>query len=66
MSRAGRIAGGSTLIIAGTAMLVLPGPGLLTIAAGVALLSKDIQWAERLRAKLAPRKAGSQADAGNT
>ena len=52
MSRAGRIAGGSTLIIAGTAMLVLPGPGLLTIAAGVALLARDVKWAERLLGKV--------------
>jgi hypothetical protein len=59
MGRAGRIAGGSTLIIAGTAMLVLPGPGLVTIAAGVALLSKDVQWAERLKGKFTTRKADS-------
>ncbi len=55
MSRTARIAGGSGLIVAGTAMLVLPGPGLLTIAAGVALLSKDFGWARRLRHKLASK-----------
>jgi hypothetical protein len=45
--RMARIAGGSTLLVAGTAMLVLPGPGLLTIAAGLALLRKDLVWAQR-------------------
>lgn len=49
MGRVVRIAGGSTLLVAGTAMLVLPGPGLLTIAAGLSLLSKDMAWAQRLR-----------------
>lgn len=48
MARVVRIAGGSTLLVAGTAMLVLPGPGILTIAAGIAVLSKDIAWARRL------------------
>lgn len=47
MARVVRIAGGSTLIVAGTAMLVLPGPGILTIAAGLAVLSKDLAWASR-------------------
>jgi hypothetical protein len=28
-------------------MLVLPGPGLLTIAGGLALMSKDVAWAGR-------------------
>lgn len=55
MSRAARIAGGSTLIVAGTAMLVLPGPGLLTIAAGVGILSKDVEWAQRLKGKFSSK-----------
>lgn len=51
MTRMARIAGGSTLVVAGTVMLVLPGPGLLTIAAGVAVLAKDVAWAHRLKEK---------------
>ena len=39
---------GSTLIVAGIAMLVLPGPGLLTIFAGVAILAAEFTWAEIL------------------
>ena len=39
---------GSTLVVAGVAMLVLPGPGLLTIFAGVAILAAEFTWAEIL------------------
>jgi hypothetical protein len=47
MQRVARIGGGFALITAGTAMLFLPGPGLLTIAGGLALLSQDVEWAGR-------------------
>lgn len=39
---------GGTLIIAGIAMLVLPGPGLLALFAGVAVLAAEFTWAEIL------------------
>ncbi|RYV51082.1 PGPGW domain-containing protein [Pengzhenrongella frigida] len=39
---------GSTLVVAGIAMLVLPGPGLLTVFAGVAILAAEFTWAEIL------------------
>lgn len=39
---------GGSLIIAGIAMLVLPGPGLLTVFAGVAVLAAEFTWAEIL------------------
>ncbi len=42
-------------------MLVLPGPGLLTIAAGVAVLAKDVQWAHRLMGRVRSRPTGGQA-----
>lgn len=35
------------LILVGIAALILPGPGLLALFAGVALLSTQYQWAER-------------------
>lgn len=63
MNRMVRIAGGSTLLVAGTAMLVLPGPGILTIAAGLALLEKDVAWARRVKERVRermPGKAGAQ------
>lgn len=52
MARIGRIAAGSGLIVAGTFMLFLPGPGILTIAAGLALLAKDIPLADRLATRV--------------
>ena len=45
MSRVARVGSGFGLILTGTALLVLPGPGLVTIAAGLAVLSKDYEWA---------------------
>lgn len=38
---------GWLLVVAGIAALVLPGPGLLGIFAGLALLSQQYEWAER-------------------
>lgn len=45
---------GLVLLLVGVAALFLPGPGLLTIAAGLAVLSTQYAWAERL---LHPLKA---------
>ncbi len=42
---------GFTVLIAGVAMLVLPGPGLLVIIAGLAILATEYVWAQRLLAK---------------
>jgi hypothetical protein len=52
MSRVVRLAGGFTLLGAGTAMLVLPGPGILTILGGLTVLSRDLPWAQRLTDQL--------------
>ena len=38
---------GWLLVVLGLAALVLPGPGLLALFAGVALLSTQYEWAER-------------------
>lgn len=38
---------GWILVLVGIAALVLPGPGLLALFAGVALLSTQYEWAER-------------------
>lgn len=38
---------GWTLVVAGVAALILPGPGLLMIFAGMAILSQQYDWAER-------------------
>ncbi len=36
---------GISLVIAGIAMLVLPGPGIATIIAGLAILATEFAWA---------------------
>jgi hypothetical protein len=38
---------GWVLVIAGIAALVLPGPGLLLLLAGLVVLSQEYEWAER-------------------
>jgi hypothetical protein len=38
---------GWVLIVAGIAALILPGPGLLMLFAGLALLSQQYEWAEK-------------------
>ena len=36
-------------------MLVLPGPGILTIGAGLAILARDVEWAGRLKDRVTSR-----------
>lgn len=54
---------GFTVTLAGVAMLVLPGPALVVIPVGLAMLALEFAWAERVlertiaRAELARRKA---------
>jgi len=44
---------GGGVVLAGIAMLVLPGPGILAIAAGLALLALEFEAARDLRDRLA-------------
>ncbi len=46
--RIGRVFLGTIVVIAGLLMLPLPGPGMLTIAAGLALLASDVPFARKL------------------
>ncbi len=39
---------GSTLVLIGLAMLVLPGPGIVVIIAGLAVLAREFIWAQGL------------------
>jgi uncharacterized protein (TIGR02611 family) len=39
---------GFVVVLAGLAMLVLPGPGLVVIAIGLGILALEFAWAERL------------------
>jgi uncharacterized protein (TIGR02611 family) len=53
---------GGTVLLVGIALLVLPGPGLPIVAAGLAILASEFVWARRaLRsAKDAAAKAGER------
>ncbi len=42
---------GGTVILIGVAMLVLPGPGVLVIAGGLAILATEFIWARRAMRK---------------
>jgi hypothetical protein len=46
--RATRITFGSIVTVVGLLLLVLPGPGLVVVAAGLALLAQDVPFARRL------------------
>lgn len=43
---------GFLLLGVGVALLVLPGPGLVVIAAGIAVLALEFPWAERLAKRI--------------
>ena len=43
---------GSTLVLIGVALLVLPGPGLLVIPIGLAVLALEFAWARNWLRKL--------------
>jgi hypothetical protein len=42
---------GGTVVLLGLMLLVLPGPGLLVIAAGLAILATEFFWARRAMRK---------------
>jgi hypothetical protein len=60
--RVGITIAGVLLLIGGAALLVLPGPGLLVIIAGLAVLATEYVWAQRLL-KIARDKAEQAKDA---
>jgi uncharacterized protein (TIGR02611 family) len=45
--RLARMTVGTLVLVAGILLVPLPGPGWLTVAAGLAILAKDVAWAER-------------------
>lgn len=57
---------GLTIVAAGVAMFVLPGPGILVLIAGLALLATEFVWARLLlqRAKGYARKAKDKSKGG--
>jgi uncharacterized protein (TIGR02611 family) len=61
--RAAVVVAGATVTTGGVAMLVLPGPALLVIPVGLAMLALEFAWAERLldRAKQQAERAKDKA-----
>jgi uncharacterized protein (TIGR02611 family) len=53
---------GLIVVLAGVLLLVLPGPGIVTIIAGLAILATEYVWAERLL-RAAKARAGQAKDA---
>jgi len=49
---------GITLVLLGIALMVLPGPGLLTSAIGIAVLAAEFAWARRLLRRAHGQLAG--------
>ena len=43
-----RITTGSFITVLGVILIPLPGPGLLVVAIGLGVLSRDVAWADRL------------------
>ena len=43
-----RMSAGAIVTLGGLALLVLPGPGLPLVAVGLAILARDVAWADRL------------------
>jgi hypothetical protein len=50
-----RVAAGWSLLVVGALLVVLPGPGIPLLVLGLALLSRDVPWARRLRERVAER-----------
>lgn len=42
------IVAGFVVLLGGVAMIVLPGPGVVGILAGLGILSRELPWAERM------------------
>jgi hypothetical protein len=57
---------GWILVVGGIAALVLPGPGLLAIVAGLALLSQQYDWAQRRLDPVKKRALEAAADGVET
>jgi hypothetical protein len=55
---------GGILVLAGVAMLALPGPGLLTIAAGLAVLATEYAWARRASNRVGNKARGAKDKVG--
>ena len=60
--RIGRITFGAIVTLLGIALMPLPGPGGLVVAAGLVILSRDVAWADRALRKLRKYSPGIPED----
>jgi len=58
-----RMTAGTLVTIIGVIMMPLPGPGLLIVAVGLGILSRDVAWADRLL-QIVRRRLPSDSDGG--
>ena len=59
--RLARMTLGTLVLVAGIILIPLPGPGWLIVAAGLAILAKDVAWADRALERVR-RRLPSDAD----
>lgn len=59
LRRLATTAAGTVVIAVGVAMLVLPGPGLVTIALGLSILGREHAWAAALERRARARVAAA-------
>ena len=52
---------GTAVLLAGVAMLALPGPGVLVIILGLVILATEFAWAERMLDRTSATAAGAAA-----
>ncbi len=53
--RLARMALGSVIFLLGIAAMIGPGPGILIVAVGLAILARDVAWADRLLQRVRKR-----------
>ena len=57
---------GGTILLIGVALIVLPGPAIVVIPAGLAVLATEFEWAkhwlEKIRERISRRKAARPKD----
>ena len=57
---------GFTVLILGVIMIVLPGPAILVIPAGLAILATEFAWARRLLEKIKSKFRKAEKSSGET
>ncbi len=53
---------GFTILLMGVLMIVLPGPAVIFIPAGIGILATEYVWARRLLVKVKNRASGKRGD----